>query len=53
MDLKEFEKWWMRQPSMGSEIVAAREAWEAATKLAEKKLHLKSEMSDSDEVVLV
>ena len=35
-----FDKWWNNQPSMGSELVAAREAWDAATKLAEEKVSI-------------
>ena len=35
-----FDKWWYSQPSMGSELIAAQHAWDAATKLAEEKVFI-------------
>lgn len=51
MAATEFDKWWNHQPSMGSELVAAQEAWDAATKLAEEKASIHQQPQPETTVV--
>jgi len=47
-----FDKWWNSQPSMGSELVAAHEAWDAATKLAEEKVFIHQQPQPETDVLI-